>query len=70
LFASDWPAIEPSTSAVTQVRLLLDVFIGVGELGIAESLRESAIAAVDSAPARDAVRAALHAYAMIFSNEA
>ncbi|WP_116811341.1 hypothetical protein [Steroidobacter cummioxidans] len=46
---------------VTQVRLLLDVFIGVGEMEIAESLRESALAAVESPPARDAVRAALHA---------
>jgi len=44
---------------VTQVRLLLDVFIGVGELEIAKSLRESALAAVESLPARDAVHAAL-----------
>lgn len=46
---------------VTQVRLIFDVFIGVGELGIAESLRESALAAVESPPARDAVHAALYA---------
>jgi hypothetical protein len=44
---------------VTQVRLLLDVFIGVGESEIAESLRESAISAVESPAARDAVHAAL-----------
>lgn len=46
---------------VTQVRLLLDVFIGVGESGLAESLRESALAAVETPPARDAVHAALYA---------
>lgn len=44
---------------VTQVRLLLDVFIGVGESEIAESLRESAIAAVESPTARDAVHTML-----------
>lgn len=44
---------------VTQVRLLLAVFIGVGESEIAESLGQSAVAAVESPSAREAVHAAL-----------
>lgn len=59
---SDVPRLEAYVHHyVTQVGLLLDVFIGVGELVIANALRGSAIAAVESTPARDAVRAALHA---------
>jgi hypothetical protein len=64
--ANEPPSDAPRLDAyvhyyVTQVRLLIDIFVGVGELAIADSLRESAIAAVESTAARDAVRAALHA---------
>lgn len=62
--AKEPPRKAPVQDGIVQfyaerMRLLLAILIGVGEQGLAESIRETALMSIESAPVRDAVMVAI-----------